>query len=776
MLRVITACVVAVGLAGPAAAASIEVQTPELDQAISDLEARVQQLEQAEPDVDLSDIKSAIDALEQADTTQDEQINAIKSTLDTIQATLEQMQSGGSDSSDGSDNTDGSDGSDGSDSGNTVEPVEPAQGYDALAAVVNGTGQGYSTPQERGTWRKMGAPLSDTCLPYAEQADFATKRRNCAHGMHAWNTAAFDRKGNIYIRGGGHWSYEGNEFYRLSLQTGEWKRVSNSGKAVPTDPDGPERQDYKPLYDDGTPASAHHYAHLTYAGGKVISGPHNGFGGPSGHVPYIWEFDPETGTYDLTVEIDNAPNTFHFYSICSEYDPANGDVLISSRGLRRYDPDKNELTYLGNWVNDNLQGSDCLYDPETKTFYDWKGGWLFTAKVGQDKLLSTQRYRPYMEGTKISVRSGMALGPDRKIWMWNGERSVYVWDQSDISAKDFTEVRNEDSPESPEGCGGLDCSRSYNSDNGNYGKWWYIESLGVFIGLDEASEPLWVYRPPETLPDNSQIKADLKDQGYTCADTVIGWECPDLQDQVDAGSVQKGVYIRGATVNQEVDFNGAWLKGAVKDGKGALIARPGAVIRNVKVTGASTGVNASCVSPIAEGGRVEVHNLTCRDSDMGIQGNADEILIADSDIGMTLNQGANLGHVLYVCGGVDPDSCTVTVRNSRIHGPSDGGHTLKTGASRTVLENVTLDETRGTGSRLIDAINGGELVIRDSRLVAHPNDGNGDVIGFDTERRVDHSTNSVSLDSTTTVDCAGGKLLSGSPDGFNNAAQTEGCQ
>jgi hypothetical protein len=450
-------------------------------------------------------------------------------------------------------------------------------------------------------------------------------------------------------------------------------------------------------------------------------------------------------------------------------------VLISSRGLRRYDPDTNELKYLGNWVNDNLQDSDCLYDPKTQTFYDWKRGWLYTATVGQDTLLSTRRYRPFMAGMKISDRSGMALGPDRKIWMWNGERSVYVWDQSKIPETDFIELRNSQSTESPEGCGGLDCSRGYNNDNGNYGKWWYIESLGVFIGLDEASEPLWVYRPPETLPKTDPVKAELETRGYTCADSVIGWECPDLQTQIESGSVQKGVYIRGATVNRDVDFNDAWLKGAVKDGKGALIAKPGAVIRNVKVTGASTGVNASCVSPIAEGGRIEVHNLTCRDSDMGIHGNADEILIADSDIGMTLDQGANLGHVLYVCGGVKPNRCTVTVRNSRIHGPGDDGHTLKTGASRTVLEGVTLDETRGTGSRLIDALNGGDLVIQNTQLVAHPNDGNADVIGFDTEARVEHSTNSVLLDAGTHVNCAGGRLVKNPPENITVNAKTQAC-
>jgi hypothetical protein len=93
-----------------------------------------------------------------------------------------------------------------------------------------------------------------------------------------------------------------------------------------------------------------------------------------------------------------------------------------------------------------------------------------------------------------------------------------------------------------------------------------------------------------------------------------------------------------------------------------------------------------------------------------------------------------------------------------------------------VLENVTLDETRGTGSRLIDAFNGGELVIRDSQLLAHPDDGNADVIGFRAEGRVDHTTDRVEIDADTVIDCAGGQLVNGSPSEVVNDAQIEGCQ
>ncbi|MBK1668941.1 hypothetical protein CKO28_12960 [Rhodovibrio sodomensis] len=636
------------------------------------------------------------------------------------------------------------------------KPESKAGSEDGLAAlveVVRGLGQGYSEPMKPGTWRSLlnGNTLAQVCTSYAKRADFTTSLDNCVMGLHAWTSAAFDREQYIYQRGGGHRAYEGNEIYRFNLATGKWARVTDSGKAVPQDPDGPERQPYKPLYDDGSPSSAHHYAHLIWAKDRLVMGPMLGFGEPSVFNKSIFTWTPDGG-YKV---IGDAKDWRHskMAAGCSDIDPATGDVLLSNGGLRRINPATGEITFIGLFHNSKLNASDCVYDPETKTFYDWKDGHLqvLDVKSGESERLT------FFEPRKVSVASGHALR-GRNVFLWNGGRSVFVWDLTKMPEPAFVELRNAGSTESPEGCG-LDSCRDYDHDRGNYGKWWYVESLDVFIGFDEVHEPLWVYRPPETIPQADPRKAELQKQGYTCADTVLGWECPDLQKQVDDGSVQKGLYLQGAVVNDEVDFNGAWIEGAVKNRKGALIAEAGAVIRNVKVTNPSTGGNANCVR-LQSNGRVEVHNLTCTGADMGILGNTEELLIANSEIGNTADSGRQLGHILYLCGGAEQDGCTVTIRDSRIYGPGSGGHALKTGASKTVLENVTLDETRGKGSRLIDAVNGGVVEIRNSKLIAAPNDGNGDVIGFDYEARRAHTRNRIQIENST-IDCMNGDLLAG---------------
>jgi hypothetical protein len=60
---------------------------------------------------------------------------------------------------------------------------------------------------------------------------------------------------------------------------------------------------------------------------------------------------------------------------------------------------------------------------------------------------------------------------------------------------------------------------------------------------------------------------------------------------------------------------------------------------------------------------------------------------------------------------------------------------LKTGCATTRIEGSVLDGADGHYSRVIDAFNGGKLVIRDSTLAAGSGGGNGDLIGFGAERR-----------------------------------------
>jgi hypothetical protein len=409
---------------------------------------------------------------------------------------------------DGGDGADNGNPTDAGPVGNTDGPADAATDTSALEAVVQGTGHGYDTPMAPATWRSLGNPLSETCRPYARTVDFTSGRKNCVRGMQAWTTAAFDREQHIYIRGGGHHAYEGNEIYRFSLATGEWKRMNESGKAVV---DETAEEDfypaYKTIYDNGTPASAHHYAHLIWAQGRLVFGPARSFGRSATSMRDVWEWRPEdVGNgqegYSLALDVDHesdGDSLSDATSNCSEYIPDSGDIYINSNpGLWHYDVDQREATKVGQFQNSSLGQADCLYDPDTRRWYGWKEGDLHTVKLdGKQFATEPEKYYDFLP-SHISQRSGHELR-NGKVFLWNGGLSVYVWDPSKLPEPDFMELENGDSTESPASCAGTPEQGQSNDvcDAGNFGKWWYIERLDVFVGLDEATEPVWVYRPPE---------------------------------------------------------------------------------------------------------------------------------------------------------------------------------------------------------------------------------------------------------------------------------------
>lgn len=247
----------------------------------------------------------------------------------------------------------------------------------------------------------------------------------------------------------------------------------------------------------------------------------------------------------------------------------------------------------------------------------------------------------------------------------------------------------------------------------------------------------------------SDLRSQRVAEGFICSDELDGWACPPLQPQVDAGSVRKGVYRQCARVDGVVDFNGAWLKDVVCDGKAALIARDGAVIRDVRITDVSIGINANCVR--WDGGTVVLDRLTCMGADMGVLGYGRRLTIQDSHIAETRTDGANLGHLVYACP-MQAGASALVIARTRLIAPGAKGHVLKTGCASTRIVDSTLDGGARGYARLIDAFNGGRLVVADSRLIAGPDAASTAMIGYGAEMRQRHADNRVEL-SGGVMDC-----------------------
>jgi hypothetical protein len=138
----------------------------------------------------------------------------------------------------------------------------------------------------------------------------------------AWSGAALDPQTDVlFVWGGGHADYAGNEVYAFDLGTLEWARL--------TEPSSPDtgRTD---TYPDGAPRSRHTYNYIEFvpALGKLLS-----FGGASLYprggetTRSIAEFDPKTRTWS-SGRRHAVPPGGSLIGAHARLDPASGDVFF----------------------------------------------------------------------------------------------------------------------------------------------------------------------------------------------------------------------------------------------------------------------------------------------------------------------------------------------------------------------------------------------------------------------------------------------------------------
>lgn len=540
----------------------------------------------------------------------------------------------------------------------------------------------------------------------------------------AWGSAAFDGT-RFYFFGGGHHHYRGNDLKVYDLAKLRWSRLYDPAYVTErTHPAGDRR--YTP---EVGPRATHVYDGLTY---DPVTNALYLFGHANFHA---WRFDldvwartrdPWQAWQSFPFPAREQGRGFGFYRTEATGDGqilVHGGVAARGRGAM-FVLDTRTRTYRATAqeifrVSALTAAGDAVYGMYAK------GGSL----VRYDHLgRAFERFAmpPGFTGEASAYHPGRGL-----LTFWDGGPETLVFDTQNAT---WHQVGLPGDRPAPQG-----------RKNGVWGGWAYVAAHDVFVGLGtdaDGTPAIWAYRLPDPLPSEHPLKAKRIAEGYSCSDEVIGWGCPNLQAQVDAGAVAKGVYRQCARVRGPVDFGGAWLKDTVCGGKAALIVHDGAILANVRISDITTRANAACVR--WEGGSVVIKSLSCRASDMGLLGNGTRLVIEDSEITQTNAGGRSLGHLVYTCAR-RAAGAELIVRNSRITDPGSDGHVLKSGCARTRVENSTLAGGAGPYSRIVDAFNGGALEIVDTQIVVGATGGNGDVIGYGAEGRANHPVNTVTL-------------------------------
>lgn len=203
-------------------------------------------------------------------------------------------------------------------------------------------------------------------MPNADPGEFGV----CQSVTGAWSGGAFDSQRNrLYILGGGHTDYAGNEIYVLDVDTLQLSRLNEPSYPVR---DGCATGNDS-MYADGRPVARHTYSNLEFfpATNQLLL-----FGGSRWHCGYLgddtWIYDPANDTWtrkstsvspggDFNLSMARDPQTNLVYARNTQalfsYDPATSDWTQRS--------DEYAVTSYKNGVIDPLRHRYYWYDVDS---------------------------------------------------------------------------------------------------------------------------------------------------------------------------------------------------------------------------------------------------------------------------------------------------------------------------------------------------------------------------------------------------------------------------
>ncbi len=300
----------------------------------------------------------------------------------------------------------------------------------------------------------------------------------------AWSSAAFDPGTNrLFVWGGGHGDYAGNEVYAFDLEAQRWEQLSD-----PADSDR-ERTD---TYADGSPRSRHTYDYIEFlpSAKRLMS-----FGGaalyPYGNIATrrISEFDPGTRSW-LTGRRADVPAGGNMIGAHARLDSSSGDVyfLPSQRAaLMRYSYAADRWSE-GWGVHYVRVHSTAAIDPKRRLFV------LIGSGAGAPQALKWDLDRP---GPATDLRSvttgdkeierayapGFDFHPGSGVFVaWSGGADVHVLDPAS-----WRWTRRAPAP-------GNRAVPAPQLSTGTYGRFRYVPGLDLFILMNGVERNVFVYR------------------------------------------------------------------------------------------------------------------------------------------------------------------------------------------------------------------------------------------------------------------------------------------
>lgn len=319
--------------------------------------------------------------------------------------------------------------------------------------------------------------------------------------MRAWNGAAYDTKRDrLIIWGGGHVNYGGNEVYAFDISTLKWERLTEPS---PTTLKGGKLnfasgQTDRRLNADGTPMSKHSYDGLEYLPEPVDRliqyGGSRWFSG--GEDELVWFFDFSSRKWERKKDAPMSTLT-----PMSAYDPKTGNYYVqNSSRLLEFNPRRNIWTVVGTTGEWSSEGVAEI-DPVRRRFITIESGRMFYYDLDGKRPLQRKRLdtagdteieRVHAPGVAYSEKA------DRLV-AWSGSTTddpakgigdkVYVLNLKTLV---WTKLEPSGAVAPPRVARGGYPGKSV----GTFGRWRYIPSKDIFIGVNDVASNVFFYRLP----------------------------------------------------------------------------------------------------------------------------------------------------------------------------------------------------------------------------------------------------------------------------------------
>ena len=364
--------------------------------------------------------------------------------------------------------------------------AKDAAGNSAVSSTVNvtvsnassGSGSGSGIPSTLGWFDVQGQQIAPNCPPDPSNTG------SCYGVVDAWNSGIADTTRNIlWVWGGGHNDYSGNEIYAFNLNTLKMTRANNPADPTPT---------CAAAFSNGTPSSRHTYGGTAYMANvdKMFV-----FGGvpycPSGgFISDTWTLNlSQVGSsgsggwtqMDSTLGNGGAHPCNDFGNSQAQYDPNTGLVFVndSCQGMWTYNPNTNSYTLMGAAPSSLSLHEGTVIDPVHKLFLRFGDNSAQSISIASGSNYSVTALKASGCSGLEGNNPGLQWDPVLQLVVgWpNFGGTLYLYDP--VSDSCTTQTYSASAP--PDS----DMTGSPSTTNGTFKRFGYFPAMGVYALVNE---------------------------------------------------------------------------------------------------------------------------------------------------------------------------------------------------------------------------------------------------------------------------------------------------